>query len=439
MRFIPPDRLKGTRFEPHELFFLDCWYGLTHDKSLDSHRVKCLNARTVIRELSEELEIGRLDDDEFLAICNEASSILQSDVVLAAAFPKGTASLLPFLAKPPLLPGSSKSDKSKPENQTRLRHLRFAATDLDAALEERYFATLCNRLKEALEAKDTPTIESLTNAMLSDLMARGWPLRALFAWHEKFLTSDGYSFADNFEFVVRQLKRPPDEFQVAFRISGGKNVRRLSSFRDFSLSTDCPISVQHDYEDALATPDDFTTFACGRFYAADFSSAAIIAREEIEPLLDSLRFRFEPGLLEIERECLVIREGDQRRKIISLTNPVPNPIEVLDEDDFNTFSGKLSHILGSRVFEDESKNRLETALRRYRAGRDSHNYSEKFLNWWMGLEALANVGGTRIGRTVTDNVSHVMLTGYPSDRQPLGHATARLGLFSASGHVRGSD
>lgn len=412
MRFVPTARIKCKQFEPHELLFLDCWYGLTHDKSLDSHRVKCLNARTVVRELCEELEIGRLDDEEFFAICSEASSILECDIVINVCFPKGTAALLPFLASPPLLPGSSKADKSKPENQTRLRHLRFAATDLEADLESRYFSALCKCLKDALDAKDTQTIESLTNSMLSDLIARGWPLRALFAWHEKFLSSDGYTFADNFEFVVRQLQRPPDEFRVALRISGGKNVRKLGAFRDFTLSTECPIQVEHEYERAFAKSDDFTTFAWGRFYAVDFSSAAIIACEEIEPLLDSLRFRFEPGLLEIERESLVIRDGDHRRMIVSLSNPVPNPIEVPDEDDFNTFSEKLSHILGSRYFEEESKNRLETALRRYRAGRDSHNYSEKFLNWWMGLEALTNVGGTRIGRTVTENVSRVMLTGY---------------------------
>ena len=60
MRFISSRKINGKVFLPHQMLFLDCWHGLTHHHSLDSFRVKCLNSRTIVKELSDELEIGRI-------------------------------------------------------------------------------------------------------------------------------------------------------------------------------------------------------------------------------------------------------------------------------------------------------------------------------------------------------------------------------------------
>lgn len=86
MRFVPRTEISIPRFQPHELLFLDCWYGLTHEKSLDSYRVRCLNARSVVRELCDEVTEGRIDQPEFQGLCGESLAILQSDPILALFF-----------------------------------------------------------------------------------------------------------------------------------------------------------------------------------------------------------------------------------------------------------------------------------------------------------------------------------------------------------------
>ena len=86
MWVIPSDRLPAAPFEPHESLFLDCWHGLTHSRSLDSHRVRCLNARTILGELCDELDSGRLDEPEFRGICEETLSLLQGDPIVPSAF-----------------------------------------------------------------------------------------------------------------------------------------------------------------------------------------------------------------------------------------------------------------------------------------------------------------------------------------------------------------
>ncbi len=69
-------------------------------------------------------------------------------------------------------------------------------------------------------------------------------------------------------------------------------------------------------------------------------------------------------------------------------------------------------LLSSSHLDTQSRNRIETAFRRYRFGRDSVNYTDKFLHWWLGLVVLTGVGGMHIGPTVTDTVSYIMLCGY---------------------------
>lgn len=341
------------------MLFLDCWYGFTHERSLDSHRVRCLNARTILRELCDELESGRLDEPEFCGICEEALSLLQSDPVVASEFAKSYAIVAPLLKEPPALSGSSQK-KDKPDNETKSRNLRFAAADLAAALESRYFPVLCERLRLATEQKDVDQIELLTRAILSDLVARGWTLRELFKWHGKFLANDGRTFTENLDFMLQLLNRPAGAFSATLRVSGGSTIRKVATFGSFTLSTDVAHAVDKPHEERFAASDEYTTFAEGVFESVDFMSAAIIAHDELEPLLDALRFEYEPRLLQIDKRCLVVRRSDNRRILVHVTNPVPNPVESLDEHGFEAFTKKLASTLSSATLTKESKNRIET-------------------------------------------------------------------------------
>jgi len=317
MRFVPRNEIATARFQPHELLFLDCWYGLTHEKSLDSYRVRCLNARTVVRELCEEVSEGRIDQPEFQGLCSESLAILQSDPIIVPAFSRGLAAVRPFLESPPHLPGSSeKKEREKIENQDRLKEMMFAATDLLASLESCYFSTACNRLIASLAKSEVQYIAPLTDAVVSDLVSRGWELGELFRWHRKFLAEDGRTFLQNLEFMIECLKRQPTEFKVTLRVSGGKKVRQLTGFRSFSLSPQSRIQPDQEYQKRFASEDGYTVFAEGTFHSVDFLSAAIQARDAIEPLLDSLRFEFEPGLLSIDRRAFVVRGGDEKKMIV---------------------------------------------------------------------------------------------------------------------------
>jgi hypothetical protein len=146
----------------------------------------------------------------------------------------------------------------------------------------------------------------------------------------------------------------------------------------------------------------------------DHISAAFHAREAFEEGLDLLRFNFERAVLKIEETCYVRRFGDGRTELPSVRHSVPNPAENLTHDDFQDFVNQLNVMLARKDIDDVSRERLASAIRHYRFGRDADGYKDKFLNWWMGLEILAGVarrdGG--IGPTVIHNASHVLVQSY---------------------------
>ncbi|MFZ4484874.1 MAG: hypothetical protein ACOYOL_12955, partial [Chthoniobacterales bacterium] len=96
MNLLTRDPTAGLLAE-NEKFFLELWHGMTHEASLDSHRVRCMNARTIIRELNQDLHIGRARGDDLLGLCSEADEILTCDPVVGESFRRHVGILKPLL------------------------------------------------------------------------------------------------------------------------------------------------------------------------------------------------------------------------------------------------------------------------------------------------------------------------------------------------------
>ena len=219
MRVIEAGKLDAVNLLPHERCFLECWYSMTHMRSLDSYRVRCMNSRTIARELSDELHIGLIDDQDLAALCSEVKATLDADPILQQHFHSTTTITLPFLTEPPSLK-EKKSDKDKKEEaarRDRLREFTFAVEDLHVALERDYFHWLCDALPKAIKPDNEAEIFSITGSLLSDLVDRGWTLESLFLWHRHFLREDlqgKYTFLQNLDFMLEQLNRPAQSFTV---------------------------------------------------------------------------------------------------------------------------------------------------------------------------------------------------------------------------------
>ena len=409
MRIIQFPQQIAQKLNLHETLFLDCWHCFAHRSSLDSYRTKCLNAKSVCQELRDEIEIGRIEEVEFFDLTRDFREVLGRDVVVCKHYTRQNQRLFKLIED---LEKEKIAEKSKDKNDARMKRqpLLHAVSDLAAVLESDYLGLLTQEIDNAIRSGDQASIPQLVNSLLSDLVARGWQLRKLWTWHLRFL--EVKPFAETFAQLISAITRPPSRYQIALRIHGGISIRSIQSFGAFAVCQSIDFVSQLAHEKRFIKPNQYSVFAVGTYESVDFQSAAVLARDELDPLLDAIRFEFEPGALRVFDHALVKREADNRLMLVSLENDVPNPNQQTDVHDFQKFASQLNQVFNSSNLEDESINRVTIALRRYRAGRDSYKYSDKFLYWWMGLEALTNSSSGKIGRTVSKHTSYVMLSGY---------------------------
>jgi len=403
-----------TALAAHEKFFLELWHGMTHELSLDSHRVRCLNARTIIRELDQELRIGRAKPDEFQELCAEADEILSRDPLVATSFVRHLSLIQPLLKTPPI-PDEKKKEKDAVQEQ-KLRELRFIVADFSAALERDYCKQLLEILPDTIVGGDNKKTEAVVGALLSDLVDQGWPLETLFGWVDLFFQKKKLAqydtFAANLRFLIQQLNWGKQEYKVILRLSGSSKLSDFGDFAGFNFRPNAGFVPTSGHLKKLAFEQPNACFVETRVKGVDFISAAITAREKFEASLDQMRFNFLPSPLKVEERCYVER-SDGRNELVTVRHLVPNPHHHLDPKAFREFADDMTKKLGRSTIESESRERMEAAIRHYRFGSDADTYKDKFLNWWMGLEFLAHVTeGERIGQTVGRHASDALLQRY---------------------------
>ena len=164
----------------------------------------------------------------------------------------------------------------------------------------------------------------------------------------------------------------------------------------------------------FTTGGAFSCLARATVHESDFLSAAIKAKETFEQFIDLLRFDYEPYLLQIDSRCHVKRLSDGKVELPVVRATVLNPASPSDHANFASFAAGVKTLSYRSNTEENSLRKIRGAIRQYRFGRDSENYKDKFLNWWMGLEGVANVSTGNIGDNVTNNVSKVMVLPYLS-------------------------
>lgn len=418
MRVMIGEKLDAAKLEPHEHFFVELWYGMTHSQSLDTYRVKCMNARTLVRELSEELQIGLIltkdNSDQFKAVCTEVGKILASDPVISHQYPHHVALLQASLGKPDTLtPDTKKGDASSADE---FRRFRFAVVDLTAALESTYFRHVCEALRDSIKPDNEDGIRKVLGPFLTDLIDQGWDLESLYRWHRHFLPKKSgkpYTFFDNLHFMLNKLQRGPQSYKVILRLSGSERLADITEFGPFIITETPSASAGGTEAKRFATPHPLARFAETNLASVDYLPAAMCAREAFEDQLDLLRFDYERRVVKMEDTCYVERSGDGKSRLLQVQLALPNPIENIDREGFDSFIEDVDEVCNKSCIEEASRTQLKAAIRQYRFGRDSASYRDMFLNWWMGLEALAHVGrGKGIGATVTHNVSRVMAVPY---------------------------
>lgn len=398
---------------PAEKLFLESWFNLTHPRSLDSYRVRCLNGRTILEELKREIELKIANAEDFGVILNEAKLLCEGDAIVQKMLGGNYAILHDLLGK---LPGKYDSKEALFASKEWAR-LGFVLEDVLPILDKGYVNDGFVLLTDAIAANSPQSILGLTGLLATDLAQRGWSLASLHAWIETIFLTGRVNFSTAYQQFVDRLRHPPEDFEIVLNLSGSKDLQTLGDFCGFRFSADAPVVSEgvirtSSLEKFLRT-NAHRSFATTTVAAVDQLSAGHAGLEKFGFCQDRLRYNLCPLPLSVGRHVLVTRLSDRKQKLVPLVFGVPNPEHIVPLNAFLAANRSLDQLLVQGRVDDTSRMRIQAAARHYRLGRDGRAYHDMLLSWWMGLETLTSPGeGKGIGMRVFANAGPLLCHRY---------------------------
>lgn len=385
-------------------FCVEIWHIRTHSQSLDGHKVKIHNGRTILNELRHEYRVGHANGYEFKAIIGEAIREVKRDQALDRSLrPAASARLIERLSE---CIGDKAIEKGLPWQLESARKLRYFLDDTAEAIEKRYLEEAFQVLEDEIRTATYPftALEAALDCFLADLVSRGWALESLHEWAGVLggNPNNPRTFEDRFQFVKKNITSGEQQFKICLRLTGSPTLAQLGTFKKWVFSSSgLPITNPTKEVAKYLRPLAQTSFAAYTVMAVDFKSACHSAIESFESCIDRLRYNFHDSKIFVDPRMLVVRSGDSRTRIEKLSFMVPNPLFVSNLSGFQRDSAAIDALLENEGLDETSRDKIQAAARHYRMGRDSESYRDKLLSWWFGLEFLTKISAAgSIGETV---------------------------------------
>jgi hypothetical protein len=410
-------RLAQYPLSREQLVFVSVWFNMTHAYSLDSHRVRVMHALNVLEEFTRISGYAHAKADDIGMVAKEAIGILDSEVVLQRpAFVAPTRVISALLMKC----YGPKAEKGAAERYASLldSHLR----EYLALLNGSYLGELFDGLQTELlnpdaraEADRFVSIRSMTGSLLSYLLARGQSLEALFQLYRQVLVpvklapGKPFVFAKRFNLLRRIVTSPSTLRRAYFAVDGITDVEAFPErIGDIRFVRELPAAVAA-MRNMKNRPRRL--FATGEILSVDRRSAGQLLHEQINRVLDLVRFEYDHANISVADEFVVCRAAVEDWRLLPIPKVVPNPRAAVTGEELHRFAENVTRLVTGERFSQEGRDRVLSAFRLYRTGADTTNFENKLVNWWTGLEQLAKgIGGSSsIALAVETSVTPILM------------------------------
>ncbi|MEM5389803.1 hypothetical protein VSR68_40685 [Paraburkholderia phymatum] len=254
----------------------------------------------------------------------------------------------------------------------------------------------------------------MTGALLSYLLARDQSLEGLFQLYRQVLVpvkvqKKEYVSAQRFDLLRRIVMSPITSWLAYFAIDGITDVAAFPDhIGDIRFVRELPREVA-----ALRNMNDRPKrlFATGEIKAVDMRAAGQLLHEQINRVLDLIRFEYDHANVSVSDDFAVCRSGGVFWRVLPIPKVVPNPRAAVSGEELLRFADNVSRLVTGKRFSQEGRDRVLSAFRLYRTGADTTNFENKLVNWWTGLEQLAKgAGGVgSIGGAVESSLTPVLM------------------------------
>ncbi|MEO8535787.1 MAG: hypothetical protein ABI441_18670 [Flavobacterium sp.] len=363
---------------------------LLYKGSLDTYKLKLHNPKSLIEELVSTCQLTYLTNNEYsqataaelVNILNENNDGLKFSKVNRQYF-------------------LEQLKNTKKENYSRI----VQACRIVLQENSNYLEYLFNEIEKSLNNFDETQDENIVyneikrillqlNYLFTELVNKGYAknylynlFQVLFIYKKK---SD-YTFSERYSEWITLKNRQPENFTVIFNIKS--NNFQISQLQKIDANY---LAIQNKKR------KDFKTIVSKRVYnflednkmsnmialkvsSLDPFKALEATREKLSKDLDLYHLGYNSSNIEIDDQAAVIGEENPSK---STTIPVNYQIDTYVDQSESSYERLLDKIkkINSNNIDDDSYDKIFSAIRYLRTGGESPELETKLLNYWIGLE-----------------------------------------------------
>lgn len=422
-----------------QVFFLNCWFNLVHESSLDSYRVRVMNPESILREFLKMYE-PHADEGDRKRVAEEAVEILRAHPIFERKEYEIVSTGAGLLSE--ALKGKAEKTGEKQESEGKgqlfVKNSILIKSYVSEVVEMlrahfvadcfAWLAEIFNREAQGLltvqQKHDLyPLMRRVTRDLVSAALDSGSSLESLFQHYRGLLKQEAtpedaaqegdpgnllaptYSFMDRFTILKAHLIAEPQNHKLVFVLNGVSRPQHYPNRIDdlaFSPIPPTPLST-NSQELKFLQPNQNRLFVTTEVKARDGRSAGMTAYRRISEILDLVRFEYDKATIVQLRPNFLLQNSEQSRILLSIPRVIPNPDDELPPQRLEEFVAYLNRLVTREEMQPETKERIFSAFRLYRVGADADIFENKLINWWTGLEYLAKggkSGGGPIGPSV---------------------------------------
>lgn len=376
-----------------ESLFIEKGSELLYKDSIDTYRLKLHNPKTLIEELIAvciSSKNGILTNNDYAnATSAELIKLLNEDND-GLNFIKVNRNHYISILK-----------QTKRENYDRL----IQSSKIILRDNLNYAEVLFDKMKNLIDNYDLTEVDEeiahnakknlliLLNYTIIELINKGFNKQYLYYFFQVIFIykNTTIAFSDRFEIFKNVNNRPKESFKIIYTILG-----KSFQFKEFKKIDPTYVQIGKKERSILKTDvsnkvneylDDnkLSTLISINIDAHDYYKAIEISRNKISKDIDIYHLGFNSHQFEIGKQAIVIGQNDPSK---SATFPGNFQIDGYTRSStfvFDTLLTKVKKIRANNINED-SYDKLISAIRYLRTGTESPELETKLLNYWIGLE-----------------------------------------------------
>jgi hypothetical protein len=379
-------------------FFIEKSLELLYIGSIDSYRVKLHNPKSILKEVKyclEDFQAGRIrhfhtikaKEKEKKAIIEEAVSLLKDEPHYLIFNSISITYLEQLLI-----------------NANEFNYKRIISA-IGLLLDENnaFLAAVIDGLQLKIHSNQTTLtdlqkIDTSLNILYSELISEGFSKGFLYKlvygiFHNSL--NPGNNFDDHFANFRDRLLTNKTPHQIVFRIdTTQKVIDSITAIHNPELQLSNQISelqLTGRAAEELTTfnvPSTHRKFVTLPVYEQDYLSALKKARSLLSEYLDVINLGLSDEFLQIHPRALVIDMRSPLNGQFQQNTNILDGLYVVEKDHYQEFARKMPSILNNNKLQQETKEKLKSAIRYLRLGNQSTEVEHKFINYWIGLEYL---------------------------------------------------